>query len=149
MKLNFNSIVDTARELHAHADNEMYLKIVSKLKSEIFDHPEKETVEFTIPARFNLLIDLNMACEDLDVEHRTSKKNDNEIDVVIEYTKKFSRNKIWDDAELLDWHQDEIEEDNTVKEKKKCNKDKKDDKLSSDGLGILVDGDDITIDSLK
>lgn len=123
MKLNFNSVVDTARELHAHADNEMYLKIVSKLKSEIFDHPEKETVEVTMPARFNLLIDLNMACKDLDVEHHTSKKNDNEINVVIEYTKKFSHSKIWDDAELLDWQQDKIEEDNVVEEKKEeCNK---------------------------
>ena len=118
MKLNFNSVVDTARELHAHANNEMYLKIVSKLKSEIFDHPEKETVEVTIPARFNLLIDLNMACKDLDVEHHTLKNNDNEINVVIEYTKKFSHNKIWDDAELLDWQQDEIEEDNVIEEKK-------------------------------
>lgn len=125
MKFNFNSIIDTARELHAHADNKMYLHIVDKLQSEIFNHPEKETVEFTIPANFNLLIDLNVACKDLDVEHHTAKEDDDKLTIVIEYTKSFSRSKIWDDAELLDWQQDEAEEDNAVNEKTENKKNKK------------------------
>lgn len=143
MKLNFNSVVDTARELHAHADNEMYLKIVSKLKSEIFNHPEKETVEFTIPANFNLLIDLNVACKELDVEHNTTKEGDDKLTIVIEYTKSFSRSKIWNDAELLDWQQDE--EDSVIdEENKECKKDERDDISPVTDLNI-VDGTDIRL----
>lgn len=141
MKFNFNSIVDTVRELHAHADNKMYLKIVDKLQSEIFNHPEKETVEFSIPANFNLLIDLNVACKDLDVEHHTAKEDDDKLTIVIEYTKSFSRNKIWGDAELLDWKQDEAEEDNVItEEKKSCKQDEEQ---------PLIDGDDLDLGDLK
>lgn len=144
MKFNFNSIIDTARELHAHADNKMYLKIVNKLQSEIFNHPEKETVEFSIPANFNLLIDLNVACKDLDVEHHTAKEDDDKLTIVIEYTKSFSHSKIWDDAELLDWQQDEAEEDNTVNEK---TEDKKNEKNDEEPFVDLCGIDNIT--SLK